>query len=246
MAWVDGRRLLALALPAPTPAVATAADPSVGWFATHAVGPGGAPAWAAPDPAAAPVARLDVGLGVRVVEQRADRWANVVCANGWSAWVDSRNLVPSGAVTATPPARSGALSMPSSARGWLAPGGAAAAFAGGFLPWLSAGPFSLTAWDLPIGYLITGTGRLTGPKAGLLLLLPLLLAIPFVTHKPLPTALVVAVGAVATNVAVLGFVRSLSGPAPHPHVSIGVFVTLAGGLCVMGDWFSSLAARARR
>ncbi len=59
---------------------------------THVVPAAGLPAWAAPDGAQAPVATLDTGLEVQLLEQRDDGWAHVVCSNGWSAWVDGRRL----------------------------------------------------------------------------------------------------------------------------------------------------------
>jgi hypothetical protein len=50
------------------------------------------PARAVPDAAASPVAHLDPGLIVEVVERRGD-WANIICSNGWSTWVDARSLL---------------------------------------------------------------------------------------------------------------------------------------------------------
>ena len=35
--------------------------------------------------------RLDPGLEVQVLEQQGD-WAKILCSNGWSAWVDARQL----------------------------------------------------------------------------------------------------------------------------------------------------------
>lgn len=54
----------------------------------------GLPAWDEPDPARAPVARLDPQLPVQVTERRADGWTHIRCANDWTAWVDGRLLVP--------------------------------------------------------------------------------------------------------------------------------------------------------
>ena len=59
---------------------------------THVAPPGGALAWASPDPHTNPVARLDPYLEVMVREQRDNGWARIVCSNGWSAWVDARLL----------------------------------------------------------------------------------------------------------------------------------------------------------
>lgn len=65
---------------------------------THVVPAHGMPAWEAPDPAR-PTAGLDPLLPVQVTERRGD-WAQVLCANGWSAWVDGRLLI---AVPVDPP-----------------------------------------------------------------------------------------------------------------------------------------------
>jgi len=69
---------------------------------THVVPPHGMPAWQAPDPAR-PTLPLDPLLPVQLVELRGD-WGHVLCANGWSAWVDGRHLV---AVPQDPPLPTG-------------------------------------------------------------------------------------------------------------------------------------------
>lgn len=69
-----------------------------GFRPTHVVPGDGMPAWDAPDPVR-PTVPLDALLPVRLVERRGD-WGHVVCANGWSAWVDGRLLV---AVPQDPP-----------------------------------------------------------------------------------------------------------------------------------------------
>ncbi|MFJ9738287.1 hypothetical protein [Streptomyces sp. NPDC101166] len=69
-----------------------------GFLPTHVVPPHGMPAWEAPDPAR-PTVSLDALLPVRLTERRGD-WGHVLCANGWSAWVDGRRLI---AVPQDPP-----------------------------------------------------------------------------------------------------------------------------------------------
>ncbi|MFF3501409.1 hypothetical protein [Streptomyces sp. NPDC003247] len=69
-----------------------------GFRPTHVVPRRGMPSWEAPDPAR-PTVPLDPLLPVRLVERRGD-WGRVLCANGWSAWVDGRYLV---AVPQDPP-----------------------------------------------------------------------------------------------------------------------------------------------
>ncbi|WP_328773720.1 hypothetical protein [Streptomyces sp. NBC_00286] len=70
-----------------------------GFHPTHVVPRDGMPAWDAPDPAR-PTVPLDALLPVRLVDRRGD-WGHIVCANGWSAWVDGRLLI---AVPQEPPA----------------------------------------------------------------------------------------------------------------------------------------------
>ncbi|MFF8602070.1 hypothetical protein ACF06M_24505 [Streptomyces sp. NPDC015238] len=66
---------------------------------THVVPGDGLPAWEAPDPAV-PTQSLDAFLPVRLTARVGD-WGQVLCSNGWSAWVDARLLV---SVPGDPPA----------------------------------------------------------------------------------------------------------------------------------------------
>ncbi|MEV6166828.1 hypothetical protein AB0L99_01190 [Streptomyces sp. NPDC051954] len=75
-----------------------------GFRPTHVVPQHGMPAWETPDPAR-PTVPLDALLPVQLVERRGD-WGHVLCANGWSAWVDGRCLV---AVPQDPPLPGGPL-----------------------------------------------------------------------------------------------------------------------------------------
>ncbi|MEU9289268.1 hypothetical protein AB0D57_32525 [Streptomyces sp. NPDC048275] len=74
-----------------------------GFRPTHVVPGDGLPAWEAPDPSR-PTVPLDALLPVQLVERLGD-WGRIVCANGWSAWVDGRLLV---AVPQSPPEAGGA------------------------------------------------------------------------------------------------------------------------------------------
>ncbi|WP_308315278.1 hypothetical protein [Streptomyces sp. ISL-100] len=58
---------------------------------THVVPQGGLPAWEAPD-VSRPTEPLDPLLPVQLIGRRGD-WGQILCANGWSAWVDGRLLV---------------------------------------------------------------------------------------------------------------------------------------------------------
>jgi hypothetical protein len=64
--------------------------PAASAFApTHTVPAQGMQAWAAPDPNGAVVATLGGGLPIQITEVRG-AWAQVLCSNGWTGWVDGR------------------------------------------------------------------------------------------------------------------------------------------------------------
>ncbi|MFG2755673.1 hypothetical protein [Streptomyces wuyuanensis] len=69
-----------------------------GFSPTHVVPGDGLPTWQAPD-VSSPSAPLDPFLPVELVDRRGD-WGRIMCANGWTAWVDGRLLV---AVPQAPP-----------------------------------------------------------------------------------------------------------------------------------------------
>ncbi|MFF4604992.1 hypothetical protein ACFY12_19945 [Streptomyces sp. NPDC001339] len=66
---------------------------------SHIVPPRGMASWPAPD-ATLPSSPLDPLLPVQVIDRRGD-WAQALCSNGWSAWVDGRLLL---SVPREPPA----------------------------------------------------------------------------------------------------------------------------------------------
>ncbi|MFF0433950.1 hypothetical protein ACFYU9_17200 [Streptomyces sp. NPDC004327] len=82
---------------------------------THVVPRDGLPAWEAPDPAV-PTAPLDALLPVQLLDRVGD-WGQVLCSNGWSAWVDARLLV---SVPADPPAAGRALARTADPRPLIA------------------------------------------------------------------------------------------------------------------------------
>jgi hypothetical protein len=86
-----------------------------GFAPTHVVPQRGMPAWEAPDPAR-PTVPLDPLLPVQLLERRGD-WAQVLCSNGWAAWVDGRHLL---AVPQDPPAAGGPLTRTADPRPLLA------------------------------------------------------------------------------------------------------------------------------
>ncbi|WP_369243988.1 hypothetical protein [Streptomyces sp. R41] len=82
---------------------------------THVVPKDGLPAWETPDPSR-PTVPLDALLPVQLVDRFGD-WGRIVCANGWSAWVDGRLLI---AVPQAPPAASSPLTRTADPRPLLA------------------------------------------------------------------------------------------------------------------------------
>ncbi|MFF1450431.1 hypothetical protein ACFVYF_20160 [Streptomyces sp. NPDC058274] len=82
---------------------------------THVVPQEGLPAWETPDPSH-PTVSLDALLPVELVDRRGD-WGRVLCANGWSAWVDGRLLI---AVPQAPPAATSPLTRTADPRPLLA------------------------------------------------------------------------------------------------------------------------------
>ncbi|MFE7318432.1 hypothetical protein ACFU7T_35840 [Streptomyces sp. NPDC057555] len=73
----------------------------------HVVPPGGMATWADQD-ATDPLPPLEPLLPVQIVERHGDR-ARARCADGWSAWVDGRRLLP---VPPAPPATGSADPRP--------------------------------------------------------------------------------------------------------------------------------------
>lgn len=88
---------------------------SPGFRPTHVVPQDGLPAWESPDPSR-PTVPLDALLPVELVDRLGD-WGRVVCANGWSAWVDGRLLI---AVPQVPPAATRPLARTADPRPLLA------------------------------------------------------------------------------------------------------------------------------
>jgi len=64
--------------------------PAADWSPSHVV-TRRAKAWVQPNPAGARAGELKRRVPVQVVERQGD-WAQVVTSNGWSGWIDSRDL----------------------------------------------------------------------------------------------------------------------------------------------------------
>lgn len=66
--------------------------PPTSWTPTHRAPPEGMAAWPTPDHTQAPIAQLDPNLAVAIRQHWGD-WAEIVCENEWSGWVDARALI---------------------------------------------------------------------------------------------------------------------------------------------------------
>ncbi|WP_328297107.1 hypothetical protein OG389_04295 [Streptomyces sp. NBC_00435] len=69
----------------------TTPDQAADFRPTHIVPQEGLPAWESPD-LSRPTVPLDAFLPVQMLSRHGE-WAEILCANGWSAWVDGRLLV---------------------------------------------------------------------------------------------------------------------------------------------------------
>ena len=65
---------------------------------THMAPEAGLRTWASPD-TSQPTAAIPSGLEVQLAERQGD-WARVICSNGWSTWVDNRELIDIAALKA--------------------------------------------------------------------------------------------------------------------------------------------------
>ena len=133
-----------------TPTETLIVDQAPRWLPTHTVPGGGLSAWAEPDPALAPVAKLEPRVELQVTEQRG-AWVQVEGSNGWTGWVDGRKLRPLGtaAPSGVPGAAPGAGPAPAAGAVGTAnrPGpllGGLAMIVSAFIPWNATG-FGTTA-----------------------------------------------------------------------------------------------------
>lgn len=193
------------------------------------VPPGGLAAWDAPDPSRPSTAALAEGLPLDVL-QRVGDWAEVRAENGWTGWVDARQL-------ATPAAAETAPSAPSTSP--LVVAGLAVALVGAFLPWVTFGSLDESAWGVPVRFLLGMEDDTGGIRVGPVLLLTLLALLPAVReHRPTAWLPLVLVAAVPSNLALLTFVRVVTmedNGGIMPTVGIGVALTLAGGALLGGE-----------
>ena len=230
--WVDGRRLTPL---------------------TRAIPAGGLSVWTQPEPTLAPASHADGGLIVHTVESTTG-WVRVEFDNGWMGWVDGRALVdPAAAAAAGPsvPAATGqspvvgqapaAGQAPAVAHAAPAlritalPGlGVALVIGGSLMPWVSGAGQSSNSWKIDAIRLVNHTSTATTPKLGLVLLITILAALPYLTKKPLPAIANIALGCVATF-SVIGWLILLNS-YHGPSAGIGTWVTFIGGVLIAAEF----------
>ena len=179
---------------------------------------------------------LPAQLPVRVVEQWGS-WSRVECDNGWTGWVDGRTLTPlAGDATALDlsPVRVGHVQLSAPLVG------AAVAAVAAFLPWVSTGPISTGALDLPVSFLFDNETTDTGGfKIGWLVLLLAAAALasclrPGVVPPQAARALGWALVLIAT-VYVAELQRSvgtLQTASVFSFIGLGVYAALVAGLLI--------------
>ncbi len=246
--WVDARRLTALAAAAQKPAApavqpepVTQPLPSVPapvraapvWRATHEVPATGLGAWAQPDPQQQPVTTLAARVQLRVEEMRG-AWAKVSAENGWTGWVDGRQLKKKGG--------GGAISMGGLALRPLPLLAGILLIVATFVDWISG--LSASSWDLGINFLWDRYGS-TDFDLGWL---PLILGIAAIAIGVLPSR-VRAVSAITGLLAILvfilftvqlaGLISDFGGSAgdTFDELGAGAWMVLGGGALALAGAF---------
>ncbi|MHB8512456.1 MAG: hypothetical protein ACYDCC_09760 [Actinomycetota bacterium] len=209
-----------------------------GWEPTHIV-LRATRAWSSSDQAEAPSNVLE-GLHVRTLQSAGDM-IQVEFSNGWIGWMDKSAIAPIGSA---PPANQGSVGLPPTpavtAKAKTVPPpalitpvsyiGAGLALIGSFLPWLSApGVGSFNAWRIPFISLFTNGSQLSGLKAGMVILIVALVALPVLTHKPLKRWVLIGIGSVPVE---LGVMAWKFGSHVGLELSAGPFVSALGGLFI--------------
>ena len=104
---------------------------------------------------------------------------------------------------------------------------------GGFLDWWNVAGVSVTTWDIPMKFLVTGDAG-DGIKAGPFLLVVVLVALPLLTRRTLPGGALLAIGIVPFLIAAAALILGVrEEPSIDPR--LGLLLTLAGGVLVMLD-----------
>ncbi|MDP1793353.1 MAG: hypothetical protein Q8K63_04365 [Acidimicrobiales bacterium] len=187
---------------------------STAFQSTHTVPDSGLPTWPAPDGTATPGPSLEGKSRVQLLEHQYDGWARVRCDNGWECWVDGRELIVE--------AKTGDRVSP------LVLAGVAAVVVSAFLPWVNVAGGEMTAWEMPLKFLLGQENDLGGPTLGVALLIFAAAAlVPLVARVALPWFAVVSVAALVTEAAALTLLR-VRALDIEPTVGIGAVFAVVG------------------
>lgn len=198
-------------------ASAMSQDPS-SFTPSHQTPAGGIPAWDRPDATLPPTLTLASAVPLEVLHWQADGWWQVRAATGWTGWIDGRLL------TAVPPTAAAATRANP-----LALIGGAVVLLGSFLPWFTYQGHSASAWKTPLLFLLAGTGHADEAKVGPVLIVMVLVALPLVSGRRLPTWAGWGLAGIASAVGGMALAHGVFGTDP-PSIGVGVVATLAGGL----------------
>jgi hypothetical protein len=127
--------------------------------------------------------------------------------------------------------------------------GAVLVLLGSILPWATVsastrfGEFSssASAWDISVLGVLFKSSALNGLKVGLLLLAVVVVALPALTHRPLPPPVLPALGLMTIAFAVLTILR-LEGAS----IGFGLIISMAGGVILALEWIRAVAARVQQ
>lgn len=211
---------------------------------THRVPEGGLSAWDVPDPDRAPVAQLESGLPVEVVQVQGG-WTQLRCSNGWAAWADGSRLVVGAAVASSRSPT--AMTMPTTTDGRTALAVGVGVVLFSFLPWVSivggGDSLSRTAWKLPAAVLVNREADPDGIKLALLLVALGGITAGLSLYEPTSTVARWA-GVPILGVTLLYVIQLSRVPGIGPaDVGLGAWLTgLAGIVCLT---FPALAAASR-
>jgi hypothetical protein len=203
---------------------------------THFAPVGGLRTWDQPDPSLPNGPPIAAQLPIAVV-RRYGAWTQVACENGWTAWVDDRELA---GATPAPSPSGGGFALPSTGLGRLYLGVAAVLIVATFLPWFSVGSVSATAWKVPLAFLVDD-GASGAPWLAWGLLLLAAASVLGALRAMSPKLLAAAAGVGALAAALHAFQVSRIAGASLGNVGIGAWAVLGTGvLAAAAPW---LAAR---
>ncbi|MDP1793352.1 MAG: hypothetical protein Q8K63_04360 [Acidimicrobiales bacterium] len=229
--------------------------------ASHTIPSSGLQTFPSPDPALPEGPRLEAGLEVEVLERLGD-WARIACSNGWECWVNGTALAeryapppppapvappaPSGPPTTPPPLIATAPRVRDTSPlavaleygiGPFALGGAALVAASSFFSWYSVIGIGISAWDIPVTFLLNGSdSRGGGFKLGLLVLASAAVVLVPLMMRKRDTRFVMGGGIAAGVCVALAAFRLVS--TDGLSLGFGLVVSAAGGALILYESFA--------